>query len=77
LEAPPSRRHGERRCRKHGLDQESQRHCSATQGPGTDSIDKLGDLIDDTTGGQYVGHVDQAKDNLSSQVDNSNASSEV
>ena len=26
-----------------------------------DGIDKLGDLIDDKTGGQYAGHVDQAQ----------------
>ena len=29
------------------------------------------------TGGQYAGHVDQAKGFLKSQVDSSNASSEV
>lgn len=38
-----------------------------------DGIDKIGDLVDDKTGGQYVGQVDQAQDFLKSQVDNVNA----
>jgi hypothetical protein len=42
-----------------------------------DGIDTLGDLIDDKTGGQYAGHVDQAQDFLRIQVDNSNATSEA
>ena len=42
-----------------------------------DGIDKLGDLIDDRTGGQYAGQVDQAQDFLRTQVDNSNATSEA
>jgi hypothetical protein len=42
-----------------------------------DGIDKLGDLIDDKTGGQYAGQVDQAQDFLRTQVDNSNATSEA
>lgn len=42
-----------------------------------DGIDKLGDLIDDKTGGQYAGQVDQAQDFLKTQVDNSNATSEA
>jgi hypothetical protein len=42
-----------------------------------DGIDTLGDLIDDKTGGQYAGQVDQAQDFLKSQLDNSNATSEA
>jgi hypothetical protein len=42
-----------------------------------DGIDKLGDLVDDKTGGQYAGQVDQAQDFLKSRVDNSNATSEA
>ncbi len=38
-----------------------------------DGIDKLGDLVDEKTGGQYTGQVDQAQDFLKSQVDNSTA----
>jgi hypothetical protein len=38
-----------------------------------DGIDKIGDLVDDKTGGQYAGQVDQAQDFLKSQVDNVNA----
>lgn len=38
-----------------------------------DGIDKIGDLVDDKTGGQYAGQVDQAQDFLKSQVDNSQA----
>lgn len=38
-----------------------------------DGIDKIGDLIDDKTGGQYAGQVDQAQDFLKSQVANVNA----
>ncbi len=38
-----------------------------------DGIDKIGDLVDDKTGGQYAGQVDQAQDFLKSQVDNANA----
>jgi hypothetical protein len=38
-----------------------------------DGIDKLGDLVDEKTGGQYAGQVDQAQDFLKSQVDNSTA----
>ena len=36
-------------------------------------IDTIGDLVDDKTGGQYAGQVDQAQDFLKSQVDNVNA----
>jgi len=42
-----------------------------------DGIDKLGDLIDDKTGGQYAGQVDQAQDFLKTQVGSSNATSEA
>ena len=42
-----------------------------------DGIDKLGDLVDDKTGGQYAGQVDQAQDFLKSHVDSSNATSEA
>ena len=42
-----------------------------------DGIDKLGDLVDDKTGGQYAGQVDQAQDFLKFRVDNSNATSEA
>lgn len=38
-----------------------------------DGIDKLGDLVDEKTGGQYAGQVDQAQDFLKSQVENSTA----
>ena len=38
-----------------------------------DGIDKIGDLVDDKTGGQYVGQVDQAQDFLKSHVDNVHA----
>ncbi len=38
-----------------------------------DGIDKIGDLVDDKTGGQYAGQVDQAQDFLKSQVDNVDA----
>jgi hypothetical protein len=38
-----------------------------------DGIDSIGDLVDDKTGGQYAGQVDQAQDFLKSQVDNVNA----
>ena len=47
------------------------------EGQVKDGIDKLGDLIDDRTGGQYAGQVDQAQDFLRTQVDNSNATSEA
>jgi uncharacterized protein YjbJ (UPF0337 family) len=42
-----------------------------------DGIDKLGDLIDDRTGGQYAGQVDQAQGFLKTRVDSSNATSEA
>lgn len=38
-----------------------------------DGIDTIGDLVDDKTGGQYVGQVDQAQDFLKTKVDNVNA----
>jgi hypothetical protein len=38
-----------------------------------DGIDKIGDLVDDKTGGQYAGQVDQAQDFLKSKVANVNA----
>ena len=38
-----------------------------------DGIDKIGDLVDGKTGGQYAGQVDQAQDFLKSKVDNVNA----
>lgn len=38
-----------------------------------DGTDTIGDLVDDKTGGQYVGQVDQAQDFLKSKVDNVNA----
>ena len=38
-----------------------------------DGIDKIGDLVDDKTGGKYAGKVDQAQDFLKSKVDNVNA----
>lgn len=38
-----------------------------------DGIDKIGDLVDDKTGGRYAGQVDQAQDFLKSKVDNVNA----
>ncbi len=40
-----------------------------------DGIDKIGDLVDEKTGGQYAGQVDQAQDFLKSQVDSSSATS--
>ncbi len=36
-------------------------------------VDKIGDLVDGKTGGQYAGQVDQAQDFLKSQVDNVDA----
>lgn len=32
-------------------------------------IDKLGDVVDEKTGGQYAGQVDQAQDFLRDQLD--------
>jgi hypothetical protein len=34
-----------------------------------DGIDKLGDVVDEKTGGQYAGQVDQAQDFLRDQLD--------
>ena len=42
-----------------------------------DGMDRIGDLVDARTGGQYAGQVDQAQDFLKSQVDISSATSKA